>query len=207
MSRRPAAFLDRDGTIIRDAMFVSGPDTVELLPGSAEAIRRLNERGVAVIVVTNQSGIARGLLGLADYEAVRKRLDVLLASESLPGSRVPGEPAGRPAARIDASYMCPHHPDVSGPCDCRKPGLALYRQAIAEHGLDVTHSVFIGDRWRDVAPASVLGGLPILLDVESTPDEDRARAVVESIATAASLADAVDRFARYLDALETAPGR
>ena len=192
--RRPAAFLDRDGTIIRDATFVSGPDDVELLPGVVEAIRRLNDRGVAVVVVTNQSGIARGLFGHDDYEAVRKRLDALLATRAEDGLQAP---------RIDASYMCPHHPDVSGPCDCRKPGLALYRQAIAEHGLDPAQSVFVGDRWRDVAPASVLGGLAILLDAESTPDEDRARAATESIATAASLSEAVDR---YLSALPAPRG-
>lgn len=185
MNGRPAAFLDRDGTIIRDASYVRDPADVELLPGAAVAIRRLGERGVAVIVITNQSGIARGWFSVADYESVRARMNELL---------------GAAGATVDATYMCPHHPDVSGPCDCRKPGLALYRQAIAEHGLDAAQSVFIGDRWRDVAPASMLGGRAILLDVASTPPEDHSRAASEHIDTAQSLGEAVDRFLGALPA-------
>ena len=180
-----AAFLDRDGTIIRDANYIRDPNDAELLPTVAEAIRQLNERHILAIVITNQSGIARGLLTAQDYEAVRQRIDVLLSQSG---------------AHVDASYMCPHYPDVSGPCDCRKPGLALYRQAIAEHDVDPSRSVFIGDRWRDVAPASALGGSAILLEVESTPPEDRERAHREAIATEHSLGAAVDRFLAALPA-------
>ena len=183
MSGRPGAFLDRDGTIIHDANYVRDPDDVELLPGAAAAIARLNRAGVVVAVITNQSGIARGWLTQADYEAVRARLDELLAAEG---------------ARIDGTFMCPHFPDVSGPCDCRKPGLKLYREAIAEFGIDPTASLFVGDRWRDVAPGIALGGRSILLDVVSTPPEDRGRGIAERLATAHSLGEAVDRF---LDAL------
>jgi D-glycero-D-manno-heptose 1,7-bisphosphate phosphatase len=185
MSGRAAAFLDRDGTIIRDASYVAHPRDLELLPGAADAIRRLNERDVAVIVVTNQSGIARGYFGLDEYETVRRGLDAMLAAEG---------------ARVDASYMCPHHPDVSGPCDCRKPGLALYRQAIAEHGLDPAHSLFVGDRMRDVTPSSALGGLGILIDAESTPAEDREQARRARIVTVHSLGEAVDGFLATLPA-------
>jgi histidinol-phosphate phosphatase family protein len=179
MTDRPAAFLDRDGTIIRDAAYVRDPADVALLPGAAAAIRRLNAAGVAVIVVTNQSGIARGLLTPDDYARVRERLDALLGAEG---------------ARIDATYVCPHFPDVSGPCDCRKPALKLYRDAVREHALDPARSLFTGDRWRDVAPAGALGGHAIMLDVSSTPDDDRRRAREEHIPTAASLADAVEEF-------------
>jgi histidinol-phosphate phosphatase family protein len=185
VSGRIAAFLDRDGTIIRDASYIRDPKDVELLPGAASAIRRLNEAEIAVIVVTNQSGIARGLLTHADYELVRARLDESLAEEG---------------ARITASFMCPHHPDVDGECDCRKPGLGMYRSAIAEYGIDPTRSVFIGDRHRDVEPAGPLGGRGILLDVDSTPSEDRVRARRESIEIAASLEDAVDHFLSALPA-------
>jgi len=188
VSGRTAAFLDRDGTIIRDAAYVRDPKDVELLPGAAEAIRRLNERDIAVIVVTNQSGIARGLLGLDDYERVREQTEALVAD------------AG---GRIDATYMCPHYPDITGPCDCRKPGLALYRQAIVEHGLDAERSVFIGDRWRDVAAVHALGGHGILLDVDSTPVDDLERAQNESIAAARSLGEAVDAFLSMLPALNS----
>jgi histidinol-phosphate phosphatase family protein len=190
MTDRPAAFIDRDGTIIRDAAYVRDPADVELLPGAAAAIRRLNAAGVPVIVVTNQSGIARGLLTSDDYERVRERLDALLAAEG---------------ARIDATYVCPHFPEISGPCDCRKPALKLYRTAVVEHGLDPAQSLFTGDRWRDVAPAGALGGHAIMLDVSSTPDEDRQRARDEHIPTASSLADAVDAFLLTLPAREGRP--
>jgi D-glycero-D-manno-heptose 1,7-bisphosphate phosphatase len=190
MSPRPAAFLDRDGTIIHDAAYVRDPRDVALLPGAADAIRRLNQGGIPVIVVTNQSGIARGYLGADDYERVRQRLDALL---------------GENDARIDATYMCPHYPDITGPCDCRKPGLALYRQAAAAHDLDPIRSLFTGDRWRDVEPGRVLGGLGILLDVASTPGEDRRRAAEHSAPTAASLGDAVDRFLATLPASPPRP--
>jgi histidinol-phosphate phosphatase family protein len=158
VKEKPAVFLDRDGTIIRDTAYVRDVDDVELLPGSAAAIRRLNERGLPVIVVTNQSGIARGLLTEQDYERVRRRLDKLLEAEG---------------ARIDASYHCPHHPDFSGPCECRKPGLKLFRQAAAEHGLDLGRSFYVGDRRRDVEPVRQTYGQGILIQRESTPPEDR----------------------------------
>jgi histidinol-phosphate phosphatase family protein len=185
VSGRVAAFLDRDGTIIRDANYIRDPSLVELLPGAADAIRRLNGRGIAVVVVTNQSGIARGALTAADYNAVRERLEAVLAAQG---------------ARIDATYMCPHHPDITGSCPCRKPGLSLYRRAITDLALDAPSSAFIGDRWRDVAPALTLGGTPILLDVSSTPPDDRIDALRNGVATATSLHEAVDRYIATLPA-------
>lgn len=190
MSGRPAAFLDRDGTIIRDAAYVRDPKDVELLPGAADAVKLLNERGVPVIVVTNQSGIARGYLGHDDYELVRRRLDELLVAKG---------------ARIDATYMCPHYPDITGPCECRKPGLELYQRAIADRNLDPARSLFTGDRWRDVEPGRVLGGMGILLDVDSTPTVDRERARSESAMTASSLSEAVDRFLATLPGTDERP--
>ena len=185
MTGRPAAFLDRDGTIIRETNYIRNPADVEVLPGVAAALRELNERGVAVIVVTNQSGIARGMLTARDYEAVTQRLNALLAAEQ---------------ARIDATYMCPHHPDATGSCDCRKPGVALYRKAIHDHHLDPALSVYVGDRWRDVAPALVLGGMPILLDVDSTLEEDRVDALRNGVATAPTFAKAIERYVATLPA-------
>ena len=185
MTGRPAAVLDRDGTIIRDASYIRDPADVKVLPGVAAALRELNEHGVVVIVVTNQSGIARGLLSTGDYAAVRERLGALLAAEG---------------AHIDATYVCPHYPDATGPCECRKPGLALYRKAIHDHDLDPARSVYVGDRWRDVAPALVLGGLPVLLDVDSTPEADRVDALRNGVATEASFAEAVERYLATLPA-------
>ena len=173
---RAAAFLDRDGTIVADAGYLRDPADVRLLPGAAGAIAHLNGRGVPVVVVTNQSGIARGLMTQADYDAVRARLDALLQA------------AG---ARIDATYVCTHHPDYTGPCECRKPGTFLYRQAAAQHALDLAGSTYIGDRWRDVAPALELGGRGILIDGPWTPLDDVRRAE-QRFEVVASLADAVE---------------
>jgi histidinol-phosphate phosphatase family protein len=174
---RSAVFLDRDGTIIHDADYLRDPNAVVLLAGAARAIARLNAEGLPVIVVTNQSGIARGLLSSDDYTAVRARLDELL---------------GINGARIDASYVCPHHPDVTGLCDCRKPATLLYRQAAAEHAIDLTLATFVGDRWRDVAPALELGGRGILIAGPSTPADELRRAEAE-VEVASSLEEAVER--------------
>lgn len=175
MSRR-AAFLDRDGTIIRDTEYLRDPEQVELLPGAADAIKRLNDAGWPVIVVTNQSGIARGLLTEQDYERVRMRVDKAIADAA--------------GAKIDATYYCPHHPDFSGRCSCRKPGVKLYADAAREHDLDLQTSWYVGDRIRDVVPGDEFGGQSVMLLVDSTPDADRAAATRRK--TAASLADAVD---------------
>jgi D-glycero-D-manno-heptose 1,7-bisphosphate phosphatase len=149
VSRRcRAVFLDRDGTIIEDAGYLSDPGQARLLPGAAKAIRRLNERGFLVIVVTNQSGIARGLMSRNDYQMTERRVDDLLGS------------AG---ARLDAHYFCPHLPELTGPCDCRKPGVLLYRQAGEQFDIDLRESWWIGDRLRDVIPADAFGGHGILV--------------------------------------------
>ena len=135
---RRAAFLDRDGTLIEDAVYLADADRVRLLAGAVEAVRALNSRDVLVVVVTNQSGIAQGLLTEAQYEATRERL-VQLMKEA--------------GARIDATFHCPHYPEVSGPCECRKPGTLLYRRAAKEFDIDLAASLYVGDRDRDVAPA------------------------------------------------------
>lgn len=143
-----AVFLDRDGTIIEDTGYVHEPGKVKLLPGAGEAIRNLNEGGYLVVTVSNQSGIARGMYGVAEYAAVQRRLTELL------------EPHG---ARIDGAYFCPHHPRFTGPCDCRKPGPKLFRDAAAALDIDLAQSWWVGDRLTDVEPAAELGGHGILV--------------------------------------------
>lgn len=173
---RRGAFLDRDGTIIRDASYLSHPDEVELLPGAARAVRALNEAGIPVIVVTNQSGLARGYFDLDTYRAVTARLDALLAAEG---------------ARIDETMMCPHHPDFGGDCECRKPKPGLFVEGAARHGVDPARSVFIGDRWRDIAPGLALGGRGVFLLHETTVPADRAHAEAAGVPLAHSLEEAV----------------
>lgn len=145
---RRAVFLDRDGTLIQEREYLSDPAGVDLLEGVPEALARLRAAGFALVVVTNQSGIARGLYTLDDYRAVARRVDEVL------------EVAG---VRPDATYFCPHHPDFTGPCDCRKPGRGMYLRAARELGLALKGSFFVGDRVKDVLPARTLGGTGILV--------------------------------------------
>lgn len=146
--RPRAVFLDRDGTIIEDRGYLGDPSLVRLLPGAAKAIRRLNAGGLLALVVTNQSGIARGLLSEEDYHRIERRLDELL------------EQSG---AHVDGHFFCPHLPELSGPCQCRKPGTLLYRQAAERFNLDLAHSWWVGDRARDVLPAAAFGARGVLV--------------------------------------------
>lgn len=145
---RPAAFLDRDGTVIVEKHYLADPGGVELIPGTASALRALKGAGYALVLVTNQSGIARGLISLEAFHAVQRRLAEILALEGV---------------ELDGVYFCPHHPEFTGPCLCRKPGLELYRRAGQDLGLDLGRSVYIGDRLGDVIPAQALGGTGYLV--------------------------------------------
>ena len=176
--QRRAAFLDRDGTLIEDAHYLADAAAMRLVPGAADAVLRLNAAGVLAIVVTNQSGIAQGLLTAADYERTRERLDELMSA------------AG---ARVDASYHCPHHPQINGPCDCRKPGTGMHRAAERALNIDLRGSLYVGDRFRDVAPGLALGGLAVLVPSPSTPREDLERAEREAV-VAPTLQTAIDRY-------------
>ena len=177
-ARPSVVFLDRDGTINLDVEYLGNPDQVELLPGAAAAIRRLNDASIPVVIVTNQSGIARGFFSQDDYARVNRRVRDLLHA------------AG---AHVLASYHCPHHPEVDGQCDCRKPSAGLFRRAARDHALDMSHAVFIGDRWRDVAPALELHGEPIMIVGPRTPQEDASEAEARGVPIVASLAEAVTR--------------
>jgi histidinol-phosphate phosphatase family protein len=170
-------FLDRDGLIIEDVHFIKDPDDVRLIPGAAEGIAAINEHGVPVVVVTNQSGIARGLLSVADYEAVRDRIASELAKRG---------------AHIDATYYCPHFPDVSGACDCRKPGTKLFEQAASDLNVDLSSAAYIGDRWRDLAPSRKLGGRAILVQSAATTTQDLSNATDAGVERASTVFDAVE---------------
>lgn len=174
MTARAAVFLDRDGTLIEDRHYLKDPDLLHLLPGAAGAVRRLNLARLPVVVVTNQSGIARGLLSEADYEVTARRLETVLATDG---------------ARLDAQYHCPHLPSISGPCACRKPGPELYERAARDLELDLGSSWWIGDRERDIAAADHFGGHSLLVLTGAGRDEftrlaDGARRAVPDIAAA-----------------------
>lgn len=148
-----AIFLDRDGTLIEDTGYVRDPEAVRLRPGAGPALARLKAAGFRLIVVTNQSGIARGLLSPAQYEAVAARTATLLAE------------AG---GALEAQYHCPHLPELSGPCQCRKPGLLLFQEALKRWDIAPRLSWWVGDRMRDVTPAQELGGRGILVGEDQT---------------------------------------
>ncbi len=180
---RPAVFLDRDGTIIEDVGYLDAIDRIALFPWTIDAIRALNRAGLPVVVVTNQSGIARGKFTEAHVEATHRALDAHLAAGG---------------ARIDAYYYCPHHPEgavaaFTRVCDCRKPGRGLVDQAARDHALDPGRSFVVGDRWLDVGVAHAIGGRGILVRTGVGAAQERepapgvtADAVVDHLAAAVS---------------------
>lgn len=148
MGLRPAVFVDRDGTIVAERHYLADPDGVVLVPGALEALVDLREAGFVLVTVTNQSGIARGLYTEDDYHAVAARLTEVLAAGGL---------------AVDRTEYCVHHPDVTGPCGCRKPATGMHLAAAADLGLDVEASYYVGDKATDVMPAVALEGQGILV--------------------------------------------
>jgi D-glycero-D-manno-heptose 1,7-bisphosphate phosphatase len=177
VSGAPAVFLDRDGTLIEDTSFVRDPAEVRLIRGATEAVARFNAAGWRTVVVTNQSGIARGLLSEAEYERVAAHVSQLFAA------------AG---ARLDVQFHCPHHPDITGDCRCRKPATGLYEDAIARLDIDPHASWYIGDRLRDLLPAQTLGGTALhVLSGDRSEDAAVRAAGFRSVADLAAAAGVI----------------
>jgi D-glycero-D-manno-heptose 1,7-bisphosphate phosphatase len=146
-------FLDRDGTINEELEYIADPDKVILIPGAARAISEANRLGLKVIVISNQSGIARGYFTEKELARVNDKLVELLKLEG---------------AHLDALYYCPHHPELGDPpyrmlCNCRKPNSGMLKQAEKEHNIDLKKSFVIGDRIVDVQTAYAVGAKSILL--------------------------------------------
>lgn len=144
---KPCAFLDRDGTICREAGYINHPDRIELLPGAAAAIRKLNERGVLAIVTTNQSGVARGYFNEALLARVNRRLEDLLAARG---------------AKLDAIFCATNHPEAKlarhrRDDGLRKPGTGMIELARKRFSIDMARSCVIGDRIGDVEMARRAG--------------------------------------------------
>jgi len=147
-----AVFLDRDGVINEEVENLSHPKHLQLIPGVPDAIRLFNEQSIPVIVVSNQAGVARGARTEKDVELVHEALSKELKKDS---------------AHIDRFYYCPHHPDGKGEyakvCDCRKPMPGLLKQAAKDMGLDLSHSVIIGDKAIDIAAGIASGCSTVLV--------------------------------------------
>jgi histidinol-phosphate phosphatase family protein len=142
---RPAVFLDRDGTIIEDKGFLGDPQGVVILPTVVDALRLLRDSGYATVVISNQSGIARGYFSDADVRAVNAEIARRLAADGV---------------ALDGWYWCAHAGDG---CSCRKPAPGLVQQAAAEHDLDIAGGAVVGDRGSDVALGHGLGVPAILV--------------------------------------------
>ena len=150
---RSAVFLDRDGTINEQMGYINHISRFHLLPGAAAAIRRLNEAGMPVVVVSNQSGVGRGYYPESLVGEVHGLMRELLSREG---------------ARVDAIYYCPHHPEASDPryrikCLCRKPQTGLLQQAAHDMDLDLAASFVVGDRWSDLKTAVNCNATPVLV--------------------------------------------
>jgi len=149
---RPAVFLDRDGTIVREVGYLKSPRQMRLLPRAAKAVRLLRDAGFAVVVVTNQSGIARGIFTEDDAEHIHAALRRRLA---------------RRGAHLDGIYYCPHHPEATRPayrvtCPCRKPAPGMLLRAASDLDLDLNTSFAVGDGERDLL-AGLRAGCTIVL--------------------------------------------
>ena len=137
---RAAVFLDRDGTIIEDEGYLADSSRVRLLPGALDALRAFRDRGLPLVVVSNQSGIPRGLITPAQHAEVDARVKEVLAEAGVP---------------LLAAYYCPHLPDAG--CACRKPLPGMLEQAGREHELDLARSVMVGDKMSDVEAGRAAG--------------------------------------------------
>ena len=188
-SPRRAVFADRDGTIIEDRHYIADPARVTLIPGATDALVRLREMGFALVVVTNQSGIGRGLYTQADYHRVAAEVARQLADAGVV---------------MDGTYFCPDGPGGSPDTTCRKPSPVMYRRAAADLGLATTGSYYIGDKQSDVLPAQTLGGTGILVRTgHGAAEEGRVAEsfhVVDDLAAAAAL---IERLERGTDRVDT----
>ena len=143
-TRRPAAFLDRDGVLNVDHGYVHRPEQLEWVAGAPESVRLLNEAGYYVLVITNQSGVARGFFDEAAVKSFHAHMQNVLAGKG---------------AHIDAFYCCPHHPEgtvkvFAMACSCRKPRTGMLEQAAREWPIDLNRSFFMGDKDNDMAAAA-----------------------------------------------------
>jgi D-glycero-D-manno-heptose 1,7-bisphosphate phosphatase len=152
-SGRPALFMDRDGCLIEEMGYINHPSRVRVLPRTPEAIARINAAGIAAVMATNQAGIARGYFSNETLAAVNAELERQL---------------GALGARLDALYVCTHHPTAGEPpyretCECRKPKPGLLLRAAAELGLDLSRSIMVGDKPSDVEAGQAAGAATVLV--------------------------------------------
>ncbi len=158
-----AVFLDRDGTLIEDPGSISSPDQIKFIPGAIEAVKQLNEAGYKVVIISNQAGIARGLLS----ENMLQTIDKIVHREVLSGG-----------GHIDASYYCPHHPEhgvypYKQDCECRKPHPGLIKRAVRDRQLELDGSFMIGDKSSDIETGRRAGVKTIFVRTGHGSEEEK----------------------------------
>ncbi len=167
---RRAVFLDRDGTLNEDKGYVHRKEDWRWLPGVPETLKRLHAMGYLLVVVSNQSGIARGMYSLDELRALEAWVSADLAARG---------------ACIDAWYYCPHLPEITGPCTCRKPKSGLLLQAARDLHIDLARSWMVGDKVRDVQAGLAAGTSCILLrptaNLEGTVDKETSKKTDETV--------------------------
>lgn len=178
---RRAVFVDRDGTIIVERHYLSDPAGVSLIPGAADALLRLKAMGLALVLVTNQSGIGRGLYDVDDYRRVAAEVERQLAEAGVV---------------MDGVYYCPDPPGGDPETTCRKPSTLMHRAAARDLGLVTRGSYYVGDKASDVKPARTLNGTGILVRTGWGREEEPALSpqyrVVDDLAAAAELVQALE---------------
>lgn len=188
---RPAVFLDRDGTLNEDVGYLDRLERLRLFPWSLDAVRLLRRAGYAVVVVTNQGGVARGFVREAFVDEVRRVIDRRL---------------GAIGERLDGHYQCPHEPHAPvaayrRQCDCRKPLPGLVHRAVRDLDLDLKRSVVVGDKWSDVALARAAGARGVLVRTGYGRSQEQAPpAGLRPDAVVDTLLDAASWILRHLDA-------
>ena len=179
---RPAVFLDRDGTLLEEAGYLDRLERLVFFPYSIDAVRLLNRSGFAVVIVTNQAGIARGIFKEAFVADAHRHISERLAAGG---------------AWIDGFYYCPHHPEAVVEayrvrCECRKPQPGMLTRATADFGIDLARSFVVGDRWHDLEAGQAVGARSILVRTGYGRSEEAAgRAHVTPAAVTENLIEAV----------------
>jgi len=173
MAKKRAVFLDRDGVIVEQVEgYVRRPEDLVFIPGAAEAIASLNRAGLLVVLVTNQAGVAKGVLTPQDLDAIHDRLEHELAARG---------------AHLDRIYTCLHHPEATVPefardCDCRKPETGMLDQAARELGIDLHRSYLVGDMTTDILAGKRAGCRTILVKTGFGGADGRLEAVPDLVA-------------------------
>ena len=180
---QPAVFLDRDGTLIEEAGYLDRLERLVFFPYTVDAVRLLNRADLAVVIVTNQAGVARGIFPESFVAEAHAHLRDRLAAGG---------------AHVDGVYYCPHHPDGTvdqyrRTCECRKPGDGMLRRAAADLNVDLARSVVVGDRWHDIQAGTTAGTRTVLVRTGYGRTEEqrpkpgvRADAIVDNLIEAVS---------------------